>query len=59
MKVKAFPKIMGPRCDNILVMWGLLWLMGVGMVRSDDNLQEVMSIFDYFPCFKFGIPGKL
>ncbi len=38
MKVKAFPKIMGPRCDNILVMWGLLWLMGVGMVRSDDNL---------------------
>ncbi len=18
-----------------------------------------MSIFDYFPCFKFGIPGKL
>ncbi len=32
---------------------------GRGMVRSDDNLQEVMSLPDYLPCFKFDMLGKL
>jgi len=42
MKVKAFPKIMGPHCDNILRMWGLLWFVGASIPKINDLVVRTL-----------------
>jgi hypothetical protein len=42
LKVETFPKIMGPHCDNILQMWGPLWLMGASIPEINNLVVRTL-----------------